>query len=73
MPSLPLLKIFMIRQSRLLNKIHIGGNLELRQYEKEDGTKGIWVQILLREFEYCEKKEQQAGQPKQEAKKEQVA
>lgn len=55
------------------NKIHFGGNLELRQYEKEDGTKGIWVQILLREFEYCEKKEQQAGQPKQEAKKEQVA
>lgn len=40
------------------NKIHIGGNVEVRQYEKEDGTKGIWVQILLREFEYCEKKEQ---------------
>lgn len=37
------------------NKIHIGGNVEVRQYEKEDGTKGIWVQILLREFEYCEK------------------
>lgn len=55
------------------NKIHIGGNVEIRPYEKEDGTKGIWVQILLREFEYCEKKEQQAGQPKQEAKKEQVA
>lgn len=55
------------------NKIHIGGNVEIKQYEKEDGTKGIWVQILLREFEYCEKKEQQAQQPKQEAKKEQVA
>lgn len=55
------------------NKIHIGGNVEIRPYEKEDGTKGIWVQILLREFEYCEKKEQQAGQPKQKAKKEQVA
>lgn len=40
------------------NKIHIGGNVEVRQYEKDDGTKGIWVQILLREFEYCEKKEQ---------------
>lgn len=40
------------------NKIHIGGNVEVRQYEKEDGSKGIWVQILLREFEYCEKKEQ---------------
>lgn len=40
------------------NKIHIGGNIEIRPYEKEDGTKGIWVQILLREFEYCEKKQQ---------------
>lgn len=40
------------------NKIHIGGNVEIKQYEKEDGTKGIWVQIILREFEYCEKKEQ---------------
>ena len=54
------------------NKIHIGGNVEVRQYEKEDGTKGIWVQILLREFEYCEKKEQ-PQQSKQQAKKEQVA
>lgn len=54
------------------NKIHIGGNVELRQYEKEDGTKGIWVQILLREFEYCEKKEQ-PQQSKQQAKKEPVA
>ncbi len=38
-------------------KIHIGGNIELRQYEKDDGTKSIWVQIILRDFEYCEKKE----------------
>ena len=53
------------------NKIHIGGNVEVRQYEKEDGTKGIWVQILLREFEYCEKKEQ--PQAKQQPKKEQLA
>lgn len=52
------------------NKIHIGGNVEMRRYEKEDGSKGVWVQILLREFEYCEKKEQ----PKQQgSKKAQVA
>lgn len=49
-------------------KIHIGGSLEVKPYEKDDGTKGLWVQIILREFEYCEKKEQP-----QEIKKVQVA
>lgn len=39
-------------------KIHIGGTIEVRRYEKEDGSKGIWTHIILKEFEYCEKKEQ---------------
>lgn len=46
------------------NKIHIGGNVEIRPYKKEDVTKGIWVQILLREFEYCEKKQQPQAEQK---------
>lgn len=43
-------------------KIHIGGTMDVRQYDKKDGTKGTWAEIILREFEYCEKKET-AGQP----------
>lgn len=43
-------------------KILIQGTMDVRQYEKKDGTKGTWAEIIMREFEYCEKKET-AGQP----------
>lgn len=43
-------------------KIHIGGSVEIRPYQKkDDGTTGLWVQILLKEFEYCDKKDQPAA------------
>lgn len=38
-------------------KIHIGGTMDVRQYEKNDGTKATWAEIILHQFEYCEKKE----------------
>lgn len=43
-------------------KIHIGGTMDVRQYEKKDGTKATWAEIILQQFEYCDKKET-AGKP----------
>lgn len=41
-------------------KIHLGGHIEFKKYTAKDGLEKIWTQVVLKDFEYCDKKEKTA-------------
>lgn len=45
-------------------KIVVSGRLDVRQFDRNDGTKGTAVEVAVNEFEFCSRNDQQPQQPK---------
>ena len=43
-------------------KIYVAGRLQIRQYEAKDGGKRYATEVIVREFEYCDSKQQEQAQ-----------
>ena len=45
-------------------KIVVSGRLDVRQFDRNDGTKGTAVEVAVNEFEFCSRNDQQPQQQK---------
>lgn len=45
-------------------KIVVSGRLNVRQYDRNDGTKGMAAEVVVNEFEFCSRNDQQPQQQK---------
>ncbi|EOO9527771.1 single-stranded DNA-binding protein [Escherichia coli] len=45
-------------------KLVVNGRLDVRQYDRNDGTKGTAVEVAVNEFEFCSRNDQQPQQQK---------